>query len=151
MALILCNLIVDGLILWWMRWWWEDGVVVVSVESYLSSFSLFLTVSYLGLWCFLCYLISISYLGFWYFWCYLISLVLDLWLWAVFFGFGFDFFYVLQTRNHLTPPTCLTDDLSYLVRPEYSIGCMSIFWTPDSIGLVAGQPQTWFDPTHGRP
>ena len=55
-------------------------MVVVSVESYLSSFSLFLTVSYLGLWCFLCYLISISYLGFWYFWCYLISLVLDLWL-----------------------------------------------------------------------
>ena len=52
-------------------------MVVVPVESYLSSFSLFLTVLDLGLWCFLCYLVSISYLGLWYFWCYLISLVLD--------------------------------------------------------------------------
>ena len=42
-----------------------------------SHFSLFLSVLDLGLWCFLCYLVSISDLGLWSFWCYLILLVLD--------------------------------------------------------------------------
>jgi len=44
-----------------MQWWWEEGVVAMPVESYFSSFFLFLLVSSLGL-----RFLSLSFgLGFW--------------------------------------------------------------------------------------
>ena len=67
-----------------------EGVMVVSVESFLS---LFILVSDMGLWYFWSYLVLVSYLGLLYFSCCLISLTFDCDCKLFrFVFFGFDFF-----------------------------------------------------------
>ena len=137
---------------WWGKdWWWWCGFSLISL--------FFVLISWIC-----CFWLSLCYLDFNFFvvvWV-LISLfwvlISFLWFYFLFFIFSwaicFGFWFVSCCDSNLKSPNGSNPFNRWLMPlswPELSIGCGSIFHSPDSIGSGVGQPQTQFDPTCGHP